>query len=153
MNAHGSMYITGGSTNFNARATGRKVTGWSANAVSRHGRNDVEIDTANSRLTANTPGQYIVSAQLTGELDDLSGTSGDAAGQVGIALAKNGTIVTGTKALMNHTAVDLPQSLSICNWPLELAIDDYVELMVIAVDASGNDVTVKEAQLSMVKVN
>lgn len=151
--AFAAMHITGNSTPTTGQAAGKAITGWTAAAASRHGEGALTLDATNGKMTATSRGVYAFSGQASFETEDISGTSGDGVGNLGLALAKNGTIVAGTKCLINQAAIDLLKVAVIANYPLELEIDDYVTLVVFTSDASGNDVTVREAQFTAIRLN
>ena len=143
--AFGGLKRTGGSAGTIAAAAGTKVTGWSACGVSKNGEAGVTEDTTNSRLTSKIHNaKFAAHAQISLETSTVGGTSGDAVGDIYVELRKNGTAFA--KAKQHIPVVDLPVSVALSS-PVELSIDDYVELYLVAVDASGNDVTIREAQL------
>lgn len=147
------MYITGNTTPTTAQALGNAITGWTNGATSRRGEASITQAPTTGRFTAAAAGIYMLSAQASFETEDISGTSGDGVGNLGIALAKNGTIIAGTKCMLNQAAIDLLKVGSIPPWPVSLAVDDYVTVVLWSSDASGNDVTVREAQFSAFRVD
>lgn len=148
----GALYIHNNSTPQTAQAAGAKITGFSAFGISTLGNQAVTETPASNRLVAGTSGLFMASAQASIETEDISGTSGDDAGNVSIQLAKNGTLITGTKAGGTHADSDGLQSLAIPPIPVRLNKGDYIELFAVSDDASGNDITVRQAQLSLVQI-
>lgn len=153
MQSFAAMHKTGNTTATIAAAAGTAIAGLTAAAASRHGEGALTLDATNGKMTATSRGVYAFAAQASLETEDISGTSGDAAGHVGIALMKNGTLVAGTKSLTSHGGVDDLQAVAIPPYPLELEIDDYVQVCAVATDASGNDVTVRELQFTAIRIN
>lgn len=152
MGSYGSLYITGNTTPQLAANAGTTVAGWSNG---RSGDKGAVPDAANNRLKL-LPGDYFVSMNLSVETEDISGTSGDGVGDIKARLALNGTAITGMVARFNQQAVDRPASVSLSGI-VHVPYDEdnnygYLTAVLAGVDASGNDVTVDEAQLSAVKV-
>lgn len=153
MGSYGQLYITGNTTPQSALNAGSTVTGWSNG---NSGDKGAVPDAANYRLKL-LPGDYFVTLNLSVQTEDISGTSGDGVGDIKARLALNGTAITGMVARFNQQAVDRPASVSLSGivrvpYVSASTIYSYLTAVIAGVDASGNDVTIDEGQLSAVKV-
>lgn len=149
--AYGALSINANSTSVPAPFAAAKFTqGWAAHGVSQHGVLDVVPSVSNSRLTC-LPGVYRVTFNAEAETDQVSGTSGDGVGNVSFQLYQAGVAVSGAIAKMNAVAVDRPQTIAIHDI-VEItkaqldAGTNYLEIYFSGGDASGNDVTVRNAR-------
>jgi hypothetical protein len=153
MGSFGGLYVTGNTTAFLAPNAGAKyTTGWTAFGHSG-GDLTVKEDAANSKLTLR-PGVYRVSFSASIETEDISGTSGDYAGILTFTIRKDGVAVAGLKAQVNQDAADKPANVAITGLLRVLTTDTGdITVYVASGDANGNDVTIKEAQLVVEKVD
>jgi len=156
MLGYGGLKISDNTAPSIAPGTAAKHTeGWAAMGVGSHGSLAVQESAANSRLICE-PGVYHVSYQMTVESEDVSGTSGDAAGVVNAEIYAAG-VATGLSAKTNHTGSDLAQSVTVIGL-VEItdaqkdAGTNYIEGYIASGDGSGNDVTVRDAQLVALRV-
>lgn len=155
---YGGLSINANTTAAIAPNTAAKYTqGWAAHSVSQHGDLSVVASAANSRLTLKQ-GIYEVKANLVVETEDISGTSGDDAGDVTFQLYKGGSAVAGAVAVTNHQDSDRRQTVSIVDIVevTKAQVDagtNYVELYVSSGDASGNDITVTNGRFLATRLN
>lgn len=156
----GGLQIAGNATPTIAPAAGAKHTqGWAAIAASAHGDQSVTASVASSRLTLKQ-GTYLVTFNGSVQTEDVSGTSGDDAGIVTFQIFKGGSAVAGTKGRVDYQDQERPAIIS-CMGIIEIAESEveastptnYVEMYAIAADASGNDITVLEAQFFAIRLN
>jgi hypothetical protein len=152
MSSAGGLYINNSAAAVVVGAAAAKLNLTFSAMGSQHGDLTVYEDTTNKRLRL-LPGRYLVQASLTVETEDISGTSGDDAGDLTFELYKDG-VATGFKQKVNVQDSDRPQSLTIVGI-IEVAAgaNGYLELYGSASDASGNDVTVRNLQMTALHLN
>lgn len=117
--------------------------------ASDNGCEDVSADTDSGKLTLN-PGVYDVCGAFALETEDISGTSGDAAGDVYAQIYRGGAAY-GPKFFANHQGSDRLANIAF-SYPVEITQasadaatpTNYVTVRFGASDASGNDITVRE---------
>jgi len=149
--AYGGLSINANTTAAIAPNTAAKYTqGWAAHGVSQHGDGSVSASAANSRLTLKA-GVYEILVNLVVETELVSGTSGDAVGDVTFQLYKGGSAVSGALAKVNHQASDRPATVTIVDHVEVSAAQvtagtNYVEVYAKSGDASGNDITVSNGR-------
>jgi len=155
----GGFKIAAQSTTLIAPLAGVKLTstncGLAVIAASAHGDLTVVPTLTTGRLTVE-PGVYDVRLELSLEGDQVSGTSGDAIGNITSQIYVAGAAVAGTKAVLNSVAADqLKQLNSSCL--VEVTADqkaagtNYIEAYVFGGDASGNDITIREGRFLAIK--
>lgn len=160
MNEYGSLYITGGSANFNAANAGSELgstVGWTANGAGQHGNLGVSASDSTGRLTLQ-PGVYLVTLDLTVEGNYSTAQSGDFAGVITAAIHRGGTLVAGTKGKVQDITEGLPMNLGVRGAIIEItqaqadAGTNFLSGYLYGGDASGNDVVVSEGRFSAVRL-
>lgn len=162
MTAYGGFTIADGVTSVAIQAAGTKLTSsnvptLAASTVSKKGDTSV-VETISTGRIKLKPGVYKVDARLCLEGDQVSGTSGDAIGNITGQVWLAGAAVAGTKGIINSQAADQPATLSFgglveVTKAQQDAGTNYVEIYLTATDASGNDVTIRQGQVTVQRLD
>lgn len=158
----GEMWITGNTTIELSGATATILdTGWTAGTVSRHGDLSVTVDATTGKFTL-VPGTYKFHFNASVEAPETSGsaTSGDAQGEIIFGLYQGGTVVAGSKAIVEVDTVGagrqvvVEKIVEITETVYEASTPtNYVQIGMVSTDASGNDLLIKEGHFSVIRLS
>lgn len=134
-------------------------TGYAAGATSRHGEASITVDATTGKFTC-VAGIYEFAFNASVEAAETSGsaTSGDTQGEIIFGLYQAGTVVAGSKAIVEIDTVGAGRQVVVrkiveVTEAQQEAGTNYFQIGMVSTDSSGNDLLIKEGRFGVLRLN